>query len=117
MKKLAPYQSVYEKLKEIREHRHPIKKIKVIYEAKKLISLSVDTHLARVGHDTLVKKECLDAEQVTFILAFAVMKSGITEIVAHIQHIEDFTTAAMQESHLGQALVSLKNATRLLITK
>ena len=75
--------------------------MKVIFEAKKLISMSVDAHHALIGTDVAEHKECLDAEQITFILAFVVMKSGITDLVSHIQLIEDFTTAAMQESHLG----------------
>ena len=57
----------------------------------------------------------LDADQITRIFAYTIMKSGITDIVAHICLIEDFTTAELQESHQGQALVSLKSATTLLI--
>ena len=36
--KIVPYKSVIEKLKELRIVRHPLKKLKIIFEAKQLIT-------------------------------------------------------------------------------
>ena len=68
----------------------------IIFEAKQLIAAEVDSFWKDSDDQ---KRFCLDAEQITRILAFVVMKSGLTDIVAYIQLIEDFTTAELQESH------------------
>ena len=44
-----PYLAVYTKLKELRDHKHPLKKMKVIYEAKTLIADCIDAHYAQLG--------------------------------------------------------------------
>ena len=39
----VPYKSVIDKLKELRVVRHPLKKLKIIFEAKQLITKEVDS--------------------------------------------------------------------------
>ena len=89
---VPPYISVIEKLKELRTIKHPLKKLKIIFEAKQLITSEIDSFW-KIREQKKHKQLTLDADQITHIFSFVVMKSGLTDIVAHIQLIEDFTTA------------------------
>ena len=100
------------KLKEIPKEKHPLKQLKIISEAKSLITHEIDVFYQS---DKRRKHFCLDAEQINRILAYVVLESGLTDLIAVIQLIEDFTTSEVQESRLGQALVSLKTAAGMLV--
>ena len=41
---VPPYKSVIDKLKELRTVRHPLKKLKIIFEAKQLITVEIDNY-------------------------------------------------------------------------
>ena len=92
--------------------KHPLKQLKIISEAKSLITHEIDV---LYQSDKRKKHFCLDAEQINRILAYVVLESGLTDLIAVIQLIEDFTTSEVQESRLGQALVSLKTAAGMLV--
>ena len=84
------------KLKQVSKERHPLKQLKIIYEAKSLISHEINafysSQITQSDEKRNPRKD-LDAEQINRILAFVVLKAGITDLVSVIQLIEDFTTS------------------------
>jgi len=53
---------VIQKLKELSQLKHPLKKLEAIYEAKLAIATSINDYYARSPLTANSKTECLDAE-------------------------------------------------------
>ena len=52
----------------------------------------------------------LDADQMVSIMTYVVLQSKFQELPGHIRMIQEFTSASVQNSRLGQALFTLKVA-------
>mmetsp|Transcript_40249 Transcript_40249/g.38719 ORF Transcript_40249/g.38719 Transcript_40249/m.38719 type:complete len:183 (+) Transcript_40249:346-894(+) len=107
-----PYHRVIQKLKELKNHKNPLKKAKVISEARELIPVSIDEFWrGLLEPNTKQKKLVLDADQMVSILTYAIIQTKEIDFPAQIKLTEEFTSEEVQNSKIGQALFTLKAAT------
>ena len=93
----------------IKIFENPMKKARVIQEAKSLVSTCIDEFWE--GLNVPSDKLTLDADQFLSIVIYALAKAQIKDLAGHIKFIEEFTSPQVQNSKLGQSLYTLKAAT------
>ncbi len=79
-----------DKLKEIKKFENPIKKAKIIEQAKNLIAVCIDEFWE--GLNVSSDKLTLDADQFLSIIIYSLAKSKIKDLPGHIKLIEEFTS-------------------------
>ena len=87
------------KLKEIKNYENPIKKAKIVENARDLIAMCIDDFWK--GLDVDSNKLMLDADQLLSIMIYTVIKCKLCELPAHIKLVEEFTSSEVQNSKIG----------------
>ncbi|CDW91387.1 UNKNOWN [Stylonychia lemnae] len=107
--RVSPYSKVIDKLRSIKDFENPLRKIKVIDEAKHCISECIDEFWKglNLNQDNLM----IDADQLVSIVTYSIIKSQMKDLPGQLKLIEEFTSVQVQNSKFGQALFTVKAAT------
>lgn len=108
----SPYQHSIEKLKQILVAQTPISKLKVIISVAHKISESINK-FNKLNH--IVSDEMVDSDQILSIFIFIIVKSGISDLGAHLKFIENFCTEEQLMSETGYYTKVAEGALKALV--
>ena len=100
-----PYEKAIEALKNLKDRRSPLHKLKTILKVVELITVEIEEFYKDCG---VVNSKKLDADQTLSICLYVVAKSEIGNLTAHCRLIERFSTTNILHSVSGYYATTLE---------
>lgn len=105
---MKPYQKAIEHLRKLDQIEEPRKKLKLLGEVSQKIIDCIEDFWRNISIDK--EQLAVNADQMTLIYLFIVVRSKISDLFAHLKYITEFTTQYVRKSNLGFYLTTYECA-------
>mmetsp|Transcript_45812 Transcript_45812/g.33549 ORF Transcript_45812/g.33549 Transcript_45812/m.33549 type:complete len:180 (-) Transcript_45812:119-658(-) len=112
---VKPYKLAIDNLRKVRNYETPIDKMRCITQTSKCIVKSID-HFWKNVKVLEKSKLTLDADQLLMIFIFVTLRSKVTEMLAHVKFINEFSTDQVRKSKLGFYASTLEVAVQQVLS-